>query len=122
LRTFRFQLCTAPIFHERFHWMIEGDSVSPSPIWLFTCLDDTGDKWRKNPGHSSIGGTERELSLPHSRVSGESADGSIRIDNFGRTAWFFGKVGERTAVDGPAVEDGGDQADDQRTADGRPES
>ncbi len=47
---------------------------------------------------------------------------SIRIDDFWRTTLFVWDICERAVVDGPAVEDGRDQADDQRTADGGPES
>jgi hypothetical protein len=47
---------------------------------------------------------------------------SIRIDDFRRTTRLIREIGEGAAVHGPAVEDGGDKADDQRAADGRPES
>ena len=55
-------------------------------------------------------------------ISRELSNASIRIDDFGRTARFVLKIWEGAAVDGPAIEDGRNQADDQRATDGGPES
>ncbi len=48
--------------------------------------------------------------------------GSIRIDDLGWPTRFLLKIRRETAVNRPAVEDCCDQADDQRTTDGSPES
>ena len=48
-------------------------------------------------------------------------DGLIWIDDFRWATGFVWSVWERAAVDGPTVQDGGDQTDDECAADGRPE-
>jgi len=60
------------------------------------------------------------------RWSGRSRNVSIWVDDLGWAARFHGRFGwsvqvVAAAVHGPAVEDGRDDADDQRAADGGPE-